>query len=293
MHLVRICDGKRGHENQSLGLAEALARRAPVTRQDLTVSGRGILGSGALARQSAPQTDLVLGAGHATHPGVLRTARARSARSVILMKPSLPRSWFDLCIVPEHDGIDEDDHTWLSLGALNPVRPAAQKDPRLVLVLVGGPSRHNGWDCEQLVGQMEQLLPRLESALLVTSRRTPPSTAQRLHRLVGDALMRFDAVAPDWLAQTMPRASVIWVTEDSVSMAYEAASAGAAVGLLEVPGLRPGRTREALRALRQSARAVTLQDHLAGVPMVPPAQPLQEAERIAERLLARWPELCP
>ena len=38
------------------------------------------------------------------------------------MKPSLPRRWFDLCIVPQHDGVAADAHTLVTEGALNRIR---------------------------------------------------------------------------------------------------------------------------------------------------------------------------
>jgi uncharacterized protein len=47
---------------------------------------------------------------------------------VVLMKPSLPRRWFDLCILPQHDGIAADAHTLVTEGALNRVRPAPDRD---------------------------------------------------------------------------------------------------------------------------------------------------------------------
>ncbi|MBM3864135.1 MAG: hypothetical protein FJ385_09365 [Verrucomicrobia bacterium] len=101
-----IGDGKPGHENQSLGLAEAIGRRVPVDIHRIRLAqGRGLLGRLAAATATAktlPRPDFILGAGHATHLPLLWLARKYGAKSVVLMKPSLPLACFDWCIAPEH-----------------------------------------------------------------------------------------------------------------------------------------------------------------------------------------------
>lgn len=67
----RLTDGKRGHENQSLGLCLALARQLKVDRHDIPVGGRpGQLAQWLSGRFPAgrqlPSPDLILGAGHRT-----------------------------------------------------------------------------------------------------------------------------------------------------------------------------------------------------------------------------------
>jgi mitochondrial fission protein ELM1 len=48
-------------------------------------------------------------------------------------------------------------------------------------------------------------------------------------------IVPFAATSPDWLPTQLARADQAWVTADSVSMVYEALTAGAAVGVLDVP----------------------------------------------------------
>ena len=87
-------DGKPGHENQSLGLADALSRRVPCEVHRVSIAGkRGIVTRVKAALQASeglPVPDLVIGAGHATHFALLWLARKHRARSIVLMKPSLP-----------------------------------------------------------------------------------------------------------------------------------------------------------------------------------------------------------
>lgn len=74
-----IVDGKPGHMNQSLGLAEALSRATPtdIHRLPALPAWRAVL-AGLLKRMpsSYPAPDLILGAGHATHLTLLAAKRA-------------------------------------------------------------------------------------------------------------------------------------------------------------------------------------------------------------------------
>lgn len=292
MDIARICDGKRGHENQSLGLVEALARITAVRVQDIPLRGSGLGTAVGLVGRRLRPLQLVVGAGHGTHLPLLLVARRTGARSVVLMNPSLPRALFDLCVVPEHDGVKPGRGLFLSLGALNRVRPASQQQRDGCLILIGGPSRHSGWDDEALTHQLQLLLERTRQRVqVVTSRRTPDTTLRRLQRL-NRPLLPFETTDPDWLARALPGADTVWVTEDSVSMAYEAASAGSLLGLLQVPEFRPGRTQRALQALLDSGRAVSFQHWRAGRPLHRTETPLAEADRCAAEILRRWPELA-
>jgi mitochondrial fission protein ELM1 len=290
----RLTDGRRGHDNQTLGLIDALGRRRSLAVTELHVSSGP---AGALSawrrRRTGAAPALVVGAGHATHPALLVAARGRRTRSVVLMRPSLPRRCFDLCIVPAHDGLPETGNVLLSLGALNRVVPAADRDHGLGLILVGGPSRHHAWDTDALVRQIEAIIATGDGRWLAAgSPRTPSATIARLRSLRGVQTFTVDDHGPDWLASQLTRAARVWVTEDSVSMAYEAASSGAAIGILPVPPRRPGRVRVAIALLLRDGYAVRFEDWRAGKPLSSPPEPLQEAERCARALIDRWPDLA-
>ena len=104
----RFTDGKPGHENQTLGLLAALRERAPVDDHRIHVANcrAGLLSclTGRVAfGEGLPDPDLIIGAGHATHLPMLNARRVRGGKVVVLMKPTLPVAWFDLCIIPAHD----------------------------------------------------------------------------------------------------------------------------------------------------------------------------------------------
>ena len=293
----RFTDGKPGHDNQTLGLLAALRTLAPVDdfpihiadcRTGLVACLTGRTASGL----DAPDPDLIIGAGHATHLPMLNARRVRGGRVVVLMKPTLPTAWFDLCVIPAHDRTRHRENILVTRGVLNRVRCDAEKDERAGLILVGGPSEHVAWSGAAVAGQIDAVLARTPEWhwTLTTSRRTP---ADFLAQLDTDrpqlTVVPCEQTGPDWLPEQLARAAQVWVTQDSVSMVYEALTAGAAVGLLTVPW-RNARDRLA-RGVAQLLRdgLVTAFDAWQqGQMLQPPVAPFNEAERCAAWIVQRW-----
>jgi uncharacterized protein len=240
-------DGKPGHENQSLGLAEALARRVPaaIHRIELAAS-RGVISrvrAAVAAARGLPRPDAIIAAGHSTHAALLWLARKYDARGIVLMRPTLPSALFDHVIAPEHDFKVAPAASRIipTKGALNRIVPA--DGPREgKLVLIGGPSRTHGWDGGTLVEMLAKTTDR-GGWDLTDSRRTPPGFIEEARRLLpGVTFHPHGETGPGWLAERLGKAREVWVTEDSVSMVYEALSGGGRVGLLPVPRIG-GRSR--------------------------------------------------
>jgi mitochondrial fission protein ELM1 len=292
----RLLDGRPGHENQTAGLLAALAERRPLSAFDLRAPPRWrgwldlVRGQCSVA-DGLPSPDLLLGAGRAAQAPLLACRRARGGRAVVLMNPGLPLGWFDLCVVPEHDGVSAGPGVFVSRGALNAARPAPQKRGDLGLILVGGPSRQFDWDADGLVVQLGQIVQRDPRAwVIATSRRTPAATVDVLRQQFSAAagIVTPDQAAPGWLLGQLALAPVAWVSEDSVSMLYEALTAGAACGLLEVPARRRGRVRAGLDRLLAEGRVTAYADWAQGRPLTTAGEPLDEAGRCADWILDRW-----
>ncbi len=294
--LWRFIDGKPGHQNQTAGLVSALADRVAVDSHDILVkpdwrNWLGLLTARCPLAKGLPDPDILLGAGHATHIALLACRRARGGRTVVLMQPSLPRQWFDLCIVPSHDGVAPGERVLVTRGAINAVRPATTKRDDQGLILVGGPSRHHGWSTSGLVSQVAEILAADHRGWTVaTSRRTPAATVDTLRQLVDDpaGLVEPADVAPDWLAATLAQTPVAWVSEDSVSMLYEALTAGAACGLIGVPGKGASRIQRGVDELVDNGLIVRFEAWRAGQRLLPPERPLDEAGRCADWIVERW-----
>ncbi|MFZ5575221.1 MAG: mitochondrial fission ELM1 family protein [Pseudomonadota bacterium] len=288
-----VSDSKPGHLNQSLGLAEALSRATPADIHRLPALP---LWRAALAwlmkrmpGRTPPTPDLIVGAGHATHLTLLAARRAGGGRTVVLMKPSLPRRCFDLVIVPRHDGLAADARTLVTEGALNRLRPAAARDPQRGLMLIGGESPHFQWDGDAVQVQIRSVLARTPEVqwTLTTSRRTPAEFLADLPAAQNLTVAPHTATGPDWLPQQLAGCGLAWVTPDSASMVYEALTAGAAVGVFDLPVNPRSRVGWAIAELADAARVTRFVTWCAHGTLHPNTQPLAEADRCAAWIL-QW-----
>ena len=287
-----IGDGKPGHENQSLGLADALARRVPCAVHRISIAGkRGLITRVRAASQACagfPKPDLIIAAGHATHLALLWLARKHRARSIVLMRPSLPLAWFDLCIVPRHDFKKANNRVNVitTSGALNRVAPpdAAPRDDRMILI--GGPSATHGWDGETLLNALAAITSNGDWQL-TDSRRTPAGFIREIaSRLPQIEIFPHQETPPDWLPARLARAEEVWVTEDSVSMVYEALSSGASVGLLPVPRLlRDSRVLRGLEQIVADGFLTPFVEWEKSRQLEKPPSILREADRCAEEVM--------
>ncbi|OZA23167.1 MAG: hypothetical protein B7X93_12320 [Hydrogenophilales bacterium 17-61-9] len=234
-----------------------------------------------------PKPDLIVGAGHATHLTLLAARRARGGRAVVLMKPSLPRRWFDLCILPRHDGVAPDAHTFITEGAINRIRPAVARDANQGLILIGGASRHFEWDSDAIQVQIKSILARTPGTqwTLTTSRRTPTDFLDALPSSANLTVIPHTTTPPDWLPDQLARSGTVWVTPDSASMVFEALTAGATVGVFDLPVNPASRVALAIAHLADAQRITRFANWCARDALHPNLHPLAEADRCAEWIL--------
>ncbi|MEZ5445660.1 MAG: mitochondrial fission ELM1 family protein [Gammaproteobacteria bacterium] len=293
----RFSDGRPGHDNQSLGLIDALARRVPLQHHTLEVPSAGALLRALLTRRYAPgaalpRPTLLIGAGHATHLPMLAARRACGGRVVVLMKPSLPRRWFDLCVIPQHDAVAPGDGVILTQGAMNRVVRSTTLDAGRGLLLIGGQSAHYQWNDAEVLRQLSDVVGRCPEIAwqIADSRRTPATMREALRglQLRNAEFVHYEDVGGDWLREALSRSATVWVTPDSVSMLYEALTAGAAVGLLELPARAPSRIEGGLAALVERGDVRRYSQWRIDRKLQPARTPLEEASRCAEWILAHW-----
>ena len=297
----QIHDHKPGHLNQMRGLTASLGELMPVQGFKVPAPSRWASWCELAtvrfpAGDRLPAPDLILGAGHATHVAVLAARRACGGKAVVLMKPTLPRSLFDLCLVPRHDNVADSPNVVQTLGVLNNViRSDHSHDSNQGLFLIGGPSSAHRWDDESMIGQIATIVEADPSISwkLTTSRRTPESFSKNLvARDLGNlTLVSHAKTSSTWVPDQLVSAGQVWVSSDSVSMVYESVTSGAAVGVLEVPCHRRGRVWAGIDELLSegwATRYSAWQKHKA---LTPVQENLNEARRCAEivsrRLLAR------
>lgn len=290
----RFTDGKRGHDNQSLGLAEALCRLTPCRLETVTALGgwlnvfNWMFGRFTPGKQ-IPKPDLIIGAGHATHWPMLAARRAHGGKITVLMKPSLPLSWFDWVVTPAHDGLSESQTSLVTQGPINRIQTGSEKDRRKGLMLIGGPSSEYGWSESALLKQIHLVALHEPDVVwqLTTSRRTPEGFLKNIAKLElpNVEAVAHDKVTADWLPTRLTHASQVWVTPDSASMVYEALTAGAVVGCFELPYAKPGRVAHGVEKLIHDRLVTAFSDWQQSGKLSPTPQPLNEAERCARQLL--------
>lgn len=290
----RLIDGKPGHEKQTWGLTQALARITPIARHDIAC--RCSLADWLLGRFPAgvelPDPDLLIGAGHACHPSLLAARRARGGRIVVLMRPSLPTGLFDLCLIPEHDRPAARANIVPTRGVLNAVTPAAGRRPGTSLILIGGRSEHYAWDNGAIVDQVVDIVRASPDTTwrLTTSRRTPDDFLPLVRNaaLANLALYPHEDTRPGWLETVLAESDQVWVSPDSVSMVYESLTAGAATGVLELAATHPGRVSSGIERLISEHWVTPYSAWQESRCLAALPAPLNEADRCARLILEKW-----
>jgi uncharacterized protein len=291
----RLLDGKPGHEHQSLGLVNAMQKKGAVSVFDIPVSGPGwlyllvgIWPSG----KSFPKPDMIVGAGHKTHGHMLAAKRSYGGKTVCMMQPSLPAEMFDVCLIPEHDEYRGYSSFIETRGVINHIQAvgAENKDNNDVLIMIGGPSKHFYWDELGVVAQVYDLVRKHADVnyVLTTSRRTPASfvSAMQRVRLANLTIIPIAETDKDWVQTKLAKVATAWVTEDSVSMVYEALTAQVAVGLISLPAKTRSRVSRGIEKLIDRQLVTRYDPYGVYRQFMRPVLGFNEASRCSDALLA-------
>lgn len=251
--ILALTDGRAGNAAMAHGLAERVAGLTGLAVAHEAVSlGRldplpprmqAMLPGGVLLRRAglATRPRLVIGAGRRVAALTAALGR-RGSRAVQILDPQMPARAFDLVVAPAHDRL-AGPNVVSTLGSVNGVTPerlAAARAawqavfaplPRpLVAVLIGGSTKRTTVTAAAVDGLAESL-GRLGAGLAMTaSRRTPPALVGRLTAALPGAWL-WDGEGPNPYFGLLACADAIVVTDDSVNMASEAATAPPPVAL--------------------------------------------------------------
>ncbi|RFS31739.1 nucleoside-diphosphate sugar epimerase [Acinetobacter sp. SWAC5] len=295
MHIVYISDGKAGHRSQALGLFNALQRQtdAALSFQEIAIHDLPFvqLVSAVFKKQHplvAREPALIIGVGSHTQLRVLLLGKVYSqAKTAILMKPNFPFSWFNHVIIPAHDGVAETGNVILSQGALNPIVNEQRHVQNRILIALGGSSKRHQWNAEKVLNAIQNIVTHNAQAeiILTTSRRTPAEFLAELERQDYASKLHIFPVEQTplgWIFEEMQKAEAVWVTEDSVSMIYEALTAGCKVGVISMDRLKADRIVKSVDTLLDK-KIVSARFNLKELTE---AVAFEEASIVAQKLLA-------
>jgi len=250
-----VSDGRRGIENQALGLAESVTRQLDrrVDIERVTVRKDGFV---TLPAHSHP--DLWIGCGRAAINLARRHRRIfPDCFFAYVQDPRTRHSDFDLIIAPRHDRL-EAPNAIAMIGSPNRVTrdgldqnlnafaaPVEALSKPRAAILIGGDSKRFKLDAaaaDYLEARLEQLLQAGISLMLTVSRRTPGPIRERFGaRFSGrDQVWYFNGEGDNPYFAFLAAADWIFVTEESTNMLVEAGATGKPVYVLPMTGT-PGK----------------------------------------------------
>ncbi len=297
-----VSDGRRGIENQALGLAEAVGRGlgTPFHIERVTVRKDGFV---TLPSHSHP--DIWIGCGRAAIPFARRHRRIfPDCYFVYVQDPRARHDDFDLIVAPSHDRLVK-PNALAMLGSPNRITPetlATAKDRfsdrldalsgRRIAVLIGGDSKRFKLDAacaRYLTGRMDRLIADGASLMITVSRRTPEAARKALgeHFRQCEQVWYHDGEGENPYFAFLAAADWIFVTEESTNMLVEASATGAPVYVLPLAGT-PGKF--ALLHTELEAHGA-VRPYLGRLDSWTYA-PLDETRRIADAILDRYRALC-
>lgn len=303
----RLLDGKPGHEKQSLGLVKAIKDKMICDCYDIPVNPKwydAVNYIGAIWPQgnNLPLPDFIVGAGHNTHLHMLAAKRAFGGKTIVLMRPSLPMSMFDLALIPEHDQYNGHGSYVETRGVLNTMTAKGEHLQDRALIMIGGASRHFLWDNDQVIKQIETLLAQHPNMhfTITSSRRTPAAFLQILEEKLlenqqGNAaqitIVPAKQTPNGWVEQQLAESAYAWITEDSVSMVYEALTAQVAVGVINVEKKRENRVSNGIKQLIQNNMLVRFDAQGHYKKQQRALVGFREADRCANLILNEWHQM--
>lgn len=253
LQVIVVIDGRPGHEKQSFGIVQGLSNRVNVEQYIIDVSKRtfsqqvrsylGLLLKPMGPTLSLPKAaDFVIGTGTRTHSTVLAIKKRLSLPAVTCMSPGKHlRDRFDICFVPEHDGCKPRNNIFITAGAPNTLEDRGLHEPNTGLILLGGiDNKSHIWNQCDIEYKIRVILNRERDIQwsISSSPRTPEDTVHSIKKTVEtiDNAQFYDYknTHKGWVEERYDASSTVWVTTDSISMLYEAITAGCRVNVIPV-----------------------------------------------------------
>ncbi|MCP4341573.1 MAG: hypothetical protein GY799_22505 [Desulfobulbaceae bacterium] len=308
LQIIALLDGRPGHEKQTMGIIQALQVRLPVQVVQINVGSyskmraflqtcRLYFSKIGLSHPQISMGDLLIGTGSLTHLPLLLYKQKYVIPAITCMSPSIHlRNRFDLCFVPEHDGLSEDRNIMLTAGAPNCSVNKRKHRDKCGLILLGGiDTKSHYWDSWQVVQMVEKVVKTdSQKRWTVSSSPRTPEDAIGMIKQLADKYTNihffdYKDTAAGWIEEQYDNNSLVWVTADSISMVYEAITAGCRVGIFPMRWVRENskfkRNEDVLLKKRLVTPFASWEE--GGITKVENIE-LNEAQRCADRILQKW-----
>ena len=308
-----ISDGRRGIENQALGLAEAAGRSHPLDIIRHTIENGTAFKAASPTLQFAmkskpadyglkgPPPQMAIGCGRqAIAPLLALKKHSPNTFTIYIQDPRMDTDRFDLVIAPEHDNLSGRNIETM-IGSPNRLTEtelvgqmlsfsdelAALPMPRAAMLIGGNSKTHKLGKTEHAdhIKAAQDLIDTGYSLLITTSRRTP-DWALKNYKLLGsdhDNVWTYSGDGPNPYFAFLGGADIILVTEDSTNMLAEAASTGKPVFTLPMQG-KPGKFQQLYDSLAKRCNIRPFDGNLVSDIY----EPLEETQRIAQQLWAHY-----
>ena len=249
MNILWIKDGKKGHEKQVQTLLEELSKTIDIQiyEEDYHISSlkrffdifhhatsyvlKKYDSCKILKSYNQNDIHLVVGAGSNIHTRILLLKKAlkdiynKDVIAISVLTPSLFKSEFNFICAPNHDEIKLSNmkNTIFFEGSLAKVS-TQEPDDSVGLIGLGGTNKHFIFNEDDLIKQIEYILSLYPNKdwYLFSSRRTPELMISKINKLSNSySNIIIDHESFD---EIIKRASIKFITQDSMNMIYESLS---------------------------------------------------------------------
>jgi len=316
LSIVAYFDGRLGHEKQTQGILDALSGMTSINVDSIKVSVAPVVYvknwttyllpflQGVKPEGFSHPVDLIIGTGTHTHIPMLISKKLQckysegQVRVVTCMSPEdLLRNKFDLCFIPMHDEPAPEANVFVTQGPPNTVKYEGRQQSEKGLILVGGlDTKSHVWKSAEIIEQVRTIIDK-DPAIhwtVSSSPRTPEETCRSLEDMAGNlqqlSFFRSKDTPSGWVEEQYASNGTVWVTADSISMVYEALTAGCSVGILQVEWLRQdNKFNKSLQFLTEKEMIVDFAAWTQGASMpTRKDEQLNESLRCAWEILRRW-----
>ncbi len=305
---IAFFDSRPGHIKQTSGILNSLSEitSLEIKEINITIPSPFIAASQwfhyFLNKTKSQITSLenynfIIGTGTHTHIPMLTLKKSHNLPVITCMSPSsLLLKNFDLCFVPIHDQIKQQKNIFLTNGPPNMCCSKNAHELKQGLILIGGiDNKSHLWITSDIISKLTSIISKDNTInwTISSSPRTPDKTIKQLKNLSvrhnNCSFIHFKDTQAGWIEAMYNCCKHVWVTADSMSMVYEALSAGCNVGLIPVKWVKKkSKFQINENILQNKGLILPYNDWLNGKSFQHLKQPLNEAEVCAKEILKRW-----